>query len=270
MSEGKLIVVGTGILLGGHLTPASLGWIKAADIVLYGVADPLTADWICSLNTNHEAMNYDKSNARRKTTYDGIVEQIMGHVRKGQRVCAVFYGHPGVLTDASHRAVRLARNEGFEAVMLPGISADACLYADLGIDPGKEGCSNFEATDFLIRNRRFDPTSHLILWQIAMVGNLGFVNTNTGEHKQGLQTLTDELLKTFPEDHEVVVYEAASYAINDPVIRSTALKDLPGVEVSLISTLYVPPLKKASYNLKMMENLNMEIPEYLRESGGEV
>jgi hypothetical protein len=37
--------------------------------------------------------------------------------------------------------------DGFDAVMLPGISAEDCLFADLGIDPGMIGCQSFEATD---------------------------------------------------------------------------------------------------------------------------
>ena len=49
--------------------------------------------------------------------------------------------------------------EGFNAQMLAGISAEDCLFADLGLDPGKNGCQSFEATDFLIRRRQFEPTS---------------------------------------------------------------------------------------------------------------
>ena len=49
-----------------------------------------------------------------------MVEEILAAVREGKRVCAVFYGHPGVYVKPSHEAVRRARKEGFEARMLPG------------------------------------------------------------------------------------------------------------------------------------------------------
>src|SRR2546429_6584747 len=45
---------------------------------------------------------------------------------------------------------RQAREEGFEAEMLPAVSAEDCLFADLGVDPGDEGCQSFEATSFLL------------------------------------------------------------------------------------------------------------------------
>ena len=54
--------------------------------------------------------------------------------------------------------------------MIAGISAEDCLFADLGFDPASTGCLTFEATDFLIHNRRVDPTCLVILWQIGVVG----------------------------------------------------------------------------------------------------
>ena len=59
-----------------------------------------------------------------------------------------------------------ARAEGFNARMLPGISAEDCLFANLGADPGTHGCQSFEATSFLLRKPKFDTLTHLILWQI--------------------------------------------------------------------------------------------------------
>jgi len=38
--------------------------------------------------------------------------------------------------------------------MLPGISTEDCLYADLGVDPGLIGSQNFEATDFIVSGRK--------------------------------------------------------------------------------------------------------------------
>jgi len=38
--------------------------------------------------------------------------------------------------------------------MLPGISAEECLFADRGIDPAQTGACSFEATDFLVHHRQ--------------------------------------------------------------------------------------------------------------------
>ena len=85
-------------------------------------------------------------------------------------MCAVFYGHPGVFVNPSHRAVAQARAEGFRAAMLPGVSAEDCLFADLGLDPGAHGCQSYEATDFVIRRRSCYPSALLILWQVGALG----------------------------------------------------------------------------------------------------
>ena len=56
--------------------------------------------------------------------------------------------------------------------MLPGVSAEDCLVADLGVDPGEHGWQSWEATGFLLRGFRPDPTAGLVLWQVDGIGKL--------------------------------------------------------------------------------------------------
>ena len=56
---------------------------------------------------------------------------------------------PGVFARVPHKAIAQARAEGFEAHMEAGVSAEDCLYADLGIDPGEVGCQQYEASQFM-------------------------------------------------------------------------------------------------------------------------
>ncbi len=256
MKTGSLTIVGTGIQLVGHITLGAKAWIEQADKVLFALADPVTAKWLKELNNTAEALPYNTKNQRRRDTYRQMTETMLNEVRKGLNVCAVFYGHPGVFADPAHAAIKQAREEGFRSQMLPGISAEDCLFADLGVDPGKNGCQSFEATDFLIRGRKFDPTSVLILWQISMVGNLGFYEK--GSHVQGLKILAEVLEKYYGGDHEVVVYEAAVYhPVCSPVIDRYLLSKLPEAKVSEVSTLYVPPKTMAPLDRSMMARLAM-------------
>jgi uncharacterized protein YabN with tetrapyrrole methylase and pyrophosphatase domain len=78
----------------------------------------------------------------------------------------VFYGHPTVFAKSALDAVIKLEKENYVTKILPAISSEDCLFADLRIDPGSDGCQSYEATDFLIRRKKIDPTSHLILWQI--------------------------------------------------------------------------------------------------------
>lgn len=260
---GSLTVVGTGIQLVGHLTLAAKAWIEQADKVLFAVADPVTAQWLETLNATAEPLPYDTENQQRIETYREMVARILTEVRRGLNVCAVFYGHPGVFADPAHSAIKQARQEGFRAQMLPGISAEDCLFADLGLDPSRNGCQSFEATDFLIRQRKFDPTSALILWQIAFIGNLGFYRENL----HGLNILTEVLQAHYESDHKVIIYEAAVYyPVCEPVIQQIPLFELSKAHITKVSTLYIPPRAPAPLDKAMMIRLGLaSLQDAIRE-----
>ncbi|MDJ0675521.1 MAG: SAM-dependent methyltransferase [Calothrix sp. MO_167.B42] len=262
--NGSLTVVGMGIQFVSHLTLGAKACIEQADKVLYALADPVTAKWLKELNPTAEALPYNTDNQRRKDTYQEMADRILTEVRQELNVCAVFYGHPGVFADPAHAAMKQVRHAGFPAQMFPGISAEDCLFADLGIDPGRNGCQSFEATDFLIRRRRFDTGSALILWQIGMLGNLGFYQP--GKHFYPLTILTEELEKHYEADHEVIVYEAAVYyPVCQPVIQRTPLSKLPQSNVTQVSTLCVPPKDLAPVDREMMARLGIVLPKNLQE-----
>ncbi len=54
--------------------------------------------------------------------------------------------------------------------MEPGISAEDCLYADLGLDPGTYGCQHYEASNLMFYQRTIDTAAYLILWQPGVAG----------------------------------------------------------------------------------------------------
>src|SRR5205809_3199958 len=210
MQPGSLTIVGTGIQFAGQMTIEARAHIKQAEKVLFLVSDPITADWIKDINPSAESLYpcYQLGESRM-IAYEGMIERILCEVRKGLRVCAAFYGHPGVFVYPSHEAIKQARLEGYGAKMLPGISAEDCLFADLGIDPARSGCQSFEATDFLVHRRKFDSTSSLILWQIGVVGDLGY--KRSGYSRRGLHVLVRYLEKYYGADHETAIYEAPIY-----------------------------------------------------------
>jgi uncharacterized protein YabN with tetrapyrrole methylase and pyrophosphatase domain len=240
-TAGSLVVVGSGIQLIRHTTLETITQIKRADIVFFAVNDSATQRWIQQLNANSETLAdcYAEGKPRHET-YDEMAGRILAAVRTGHHVCAVFYGHPGIVVDASHAAIRRAREEGFSARMLPGVSTNDCLFADLGVDPGDTGCQSFEATNFLLRRRVFDPTSALILWQVGVLGEPS-VRKGMSCRPERLERLTAVLRGRYPARHPVVLYEAALFPICDPVIRRVRLCELPDQTVWPVTTLYVPP-----------------------------
>lgn len=240
MSRGSLACVGLGMLLGGHLTPRARAHIEAADVVFAAVSDPLVELWLQELRPDLRSLQplYAVGKSRYRT-YDEMVEVLLAETRAGRRVCGVFYGHPGVFAQAPHVAVERARAEGIEAVMEPGISAEDCLYADLGIDPGRVGCQHYEATQLMLYRRRLDPSAWLILWQVGLAGERSHRRFETD--KARLALLVERLAEDYPREHAVIVYEAALLPIRAPRIERIALAALPAARLSMHSTLAVPP-----------------------------
>lgn len=241
MPTGSLVVVGTGIRLASQCTPEVRQQIECASVVYAAGGDPAMQHWLESLNANTVSLHryYDPSLARR-TIYENVIAEILGGLRQEEQVCAVFYGHPGVFVYAGHEAVRRARNEGYEARMLPAVSAEDCLFADLAVDPARAGCQSYEATDFVINARRFDTTAALVLWQIALTGDME--RRAFGPDPRRLQLLAEVLMMDYPPHHIITIYEAATLPMTRPRIEKVALRDLAGVEATQLSTLFVPPL----------------------------
>jgi uncharacterized protein YabN with tetrapyrrole methylase and pyrophosphatase domain len=256
--SGSLTLVGTGIQLGTHLTPEARTAIERADIVLSLVTEPVMQDFLEQLNPNTRSLHtlYEVGETRGDA-YEAMTEEILRHVREGRKVCAAFYGHPGVFVAPSHEAVRRARAEGFEARMLPSISAEDCLFADLGVDPSRFGCQSYEATDFLVHSRRIDPTAALVLWQIGTVGS---VVAAEGPRPTGLAVLVEALLEHYPPDHGVTVYEASPYPGFDPLVRPVPLAELAPEHVTALATLYVPPREPARLDIMMLDRLGLPRP----------
>jgi uncharacterized protein YabN with tetrapyrrole methylase and pyrophosphatase domain len=241
--RGSLTIVGTGIGLVGQATLEAADRMSRCEKLLHLVANPVMEAWVRGLNPTAESLADCYAPGKpRAASYAEMVERILSAVRTGADVCVAFYGHPGVFVNPSHRAIRLARLEGFHARMLPGVSAEDCLFADLGVDPADAGCQSFEATDFLEAQRTFDPSSTLVLWQIAAIRQ-NSVDGSQEIRQRGLKALARFLQRRYPRHHEVVVYEAAQLPICDPIIMRVPLSELGRTVVPALATLYVPPLR---------------------------
>jgi Tetrapyrrole (Corrin/Porphyrin) Methylases len=240
--RGALVVVGTGITGVGQTTLETVACLERADRVFFLVTEPTTELWIRGLNPAAESLaGLYADHKDREKTYAEITRLLVSAVRGGAYVCAAFYGHPGVLVQASHRTIRILRRGGFSARMLPGVSADGCLFADLGVNPGDHGVQNFEATDFLLHRRRFDPTSELLLWQVGVLGEPRAIKGVTCRPER-LRALVNVLRRSYPGAHRVTLYYAPMFPSHPPIVKRLRLDRLPQVPVSPLALLYVPAL----------------------------
>lgn len=251
---GSLTVVGTGLRAGLDTTLAARAALEAAEEVLYLSNDPFSEEWILRLRPSAASLAgcYWLGEPRRHA-YQRMVRMIVAPVLGGRHVCAAFYGHPGVFVRPAHAAIDEVRRAGLDAQMLPGISAADALFADVGLDPGDSGCQSFEATDFLVHRRRFDPTSVLLLWQIGGIGRRDLAPGG----RRGLEVLTGVLCESYPAEHEVTVYEANFLPVLAPRIHRVRLEALPNCAVSLRSTLFVPARPPRPPDLEVLRELGL-------------
>lgn len=253
--RGSLACVGLGMTLGAHLAPRARSHIEQADVVFVAVSDPIVELWVQQMNPDVRSLQpLYREGKPRTDTYREMVETMLAEVRAGRRVCGAFYGHPGVFAQAPHRAVAQARREGFEAAMEPGISAEDCLYADLGIDPGEVGCQHYEASQLMFYRRRLDTSAYLVVWQPGVAGDRGYRRFSTPAAYR--QVLVDLLAEDYPLDHECTLYEAATSPLQSPRIETLALRDLPAASLAAHSTLVLPPATPLRRNEALLARLD--------------
>ena len=255
-SRAELVVVGTGYRAIGDLTLEAKACIEQADTVLCLVGDPMVTGYLERLNASVRTLDgFYAKGKRRQESYEEMVHEILAEVRQDRLVCCALYGHPGVFAYMGHEAVRRARAEAIPARMLAGSSAEDWLFADLGLDPGTHGCQSFEATDFLMRHRVFDPTSLLVLWQVGVIGMRD--RDPQFDACPGTALLVERLVEAYGSDHQVTVYEASPYVMTPPRIVPVPLAKLPGVQFSACSTLVVPPLPARPVDREIMARLGL-------------
>ncbi|HWW81525.1 MAG TPA: SAM-dependent methyltransferase [Steroidobacteraceae bacterium] len=254
-SSGSLVCVGVGMTLGSHITPLARSYIEKADVVFTALSDGIIELWLARMNPNVRSLQpLYKEGKSRADTYRQMIDTLLTEVRAGKRVCGAFYGHPGVFALPPHKAIEMARAEGYPAHMEPGVSAEDCLYADLGFDPGRYGCQHYEASQFMFYRRRIDTAAYLILWQIGVAGDQSFARFST--NAQYRRVLVDVLARDYDLEHEVIVYRAATLPMHEPRMERLPLGKLPEAEVDMHDTLVIPPARTLEPDLQIRERLS--------------
>jgi uncharacterized protein YabN with tetrapyrrole methylase and pyrophosphatase domain len=257
--KGTLVLAGSGIKSLAHMTVETQAWIRKADVVFYCLSDPATEIWIqqnCADSRDLVALyNADR---KREATYGDMVSHLMAPVREGKLVCGVFYGHPGLFVTPSHKAIEVARSEGFTAFMLPGVSAADCLYADVGFDPAVAGCQFYEATDLLVHRRVLHPDNNVIIWQVGCVGDL---SSRVNSANSNLALLVEYLERFYTPDCEIVLYQGSIFPVCNAVVERLTLSELRQARVTTMSTLYIPPQKKSEFDREMAVRLGLIRPQ---------
>jgi siroheme synthase len=242
--RGEVVFVGTGFSLVTQTTPEALAAMQRADKLFHVVGEPAAAVWMKSLNQTAEslALLYREGKPRRQT-YREMVGRILAHVRRGERVCVALYGHPTVGCDPTQMILARGRREGFTVRVLPGISSDACLFADLGVDPMRLGMQAYEATVFVQMRPRIDTRIPIVLWQIGFIGETS-IQFSGRANKPGVTALARRLAAYYGSHHRVAIYQASWYPFIPSTVTWTHVRSLPETATAAVATLFVPARRR--------------------------
>lgn len=251
---GSLTCVGVGMTLGAHISPIAKSHIEQAEKVYLLMSNGFVESWVASMNVNCESLQqFYQEGKNRKETYREMVDALVNETKRGKKVVAAFYGHPGVFACVAHRALSQVECLGLPAIMEPGISAEDCLYADLGIDPGQTGCIHYEASQFMTYKRNIDTAAHVVLWQVGFAGDQSHTKFSTSNDYK--KVLVELLLVNYPADHQVILYEAKVLPIDKLRAEKIPLADLATAELTMQTTLVIPPSSKMINNDTIRQRL---------------
>ncbi len=252
--RGSLVIVSLGMTLGSHLTPLCRSYILEADVVFAGVSDGIVELWLKEMHADVRSLQPHYIEGRsRLIGYREMVEVMLTEVRAGKNVCGAFYGHAGVFALPPHRAIEIARSEGFRAHMEPGVSAEDCLYADLGIDPGRVGCQHYEASQLMFYQRRIDTSAYLVIWQAGIAGDRSLARFSTPSAYRAL--LLELLAQDYPLSHPIIIYRAKTLPIATARIEHITLAELAQARIELADTLVLAPARPLLRNEDMLRRL---------------
>ena len=73
----------------------------------------------------------------------------------------------------SHSSIHLIKSQETASTLcyppdILYISAEDCLFADVGVDPALPGYQTFEATDLLLNAREICTDLHVVIWQVCV------------------------------------------------------------------------------------------------------
>lgn len=253
----SLVVVGTGIKTLSHLTEETKVLIRHVEKVLYLVNEPLLKTWILDNAKKAESLEpFYHAKPKRIDAYETMTQKIIETYYNVESLCVALYGHPILFAASALQAVKRIRTQGGHATILPAVSAIDCLFSDLAINPGDRGYYSVDATDLLIYGKRIDPYSHLIILQANSLGAYDLKNTTK------LPILMQYLCGFYPDNHQIILYEAPQYPRQKPKIKKALLHTLATQTVTPKTTLYLSPLTGRQLNQHYIDLLEIDLEQF--------
>lgn len=238
-----LHILGLGISPGEHLTPETVRALASCREVFYLDASPASGALLAKYAPKVTSL-YSRTYAEggeRIAGYRGIAAAVIEAALRAGPVGFAAQGHPYVYVHASRLMREAGARLGLKVKVYPAISSLDTAFADLGLDPAREGLQVYEATDLLLRRRPLQPDVPALLWQ---VGNLETrLHSTRRSRPERLFRFVEHLAQWYPPEHRVTVYFASPHPLVPTYMRAAALNTLPSIASELHPgvSLYLPP-----------------------------
>ncbi len=237
----KVYIFGLGLSYYSDLTQHIGPVVKDSDIVFILASDVSTVAHVKTLNDNVvNLFQFYEDGKSRLDTYDEIVRVLIEGAKSHHKVSVLVYGHPTLFVNPIPRFIEEAKFEAFNVEIVPGASAEDWLFAALGIDPSSHGWLSFEATNFLLYNRRADPSAYLVLWQAGALGILDY-RFEDNVSSDLISLLKDKLNDSFTDDACCVAFEASPFLAVAHRIEEFQLRDIQSVSLTKRTTMLIWP-----------------------------
>lgn len=240
-AEPQLTIVGTGIAFQSHATVSVMEAIKTADLVCHLLVDETDRKFITTLNDAVEDMTrYFSETSTRKACHDLIVSHVLDRVQAGLQTVFAVYGHPTEAVYPSRALARHARKLKIPYRILPGVSASACLYSSLEIDPVEASIISMEATGYLERAGKVPRGFGILLWQCGMICE------TKGSSRLGSaasrRRLASKLAADFGARHECYIFQASRRKDSSYLSTRLSISELEDHQIEAHQLLFIPAL----------------------------
>ena len=239
-----IYIVGLGVLNVDHLTRETEGVIRRSNEVLYvdtGVATRMYLESLCPRVTSLFETSYEEEGPRLGA-YHHMAARVLDAAIDHAPVTFAMHGHPIVGAYAPFLIRDMAGLLSLEVLVLPGISAMDCLFAELMVDPCVAGMQMYEATDLLLRHRPLQPDVPALIWQIGSVETR--LHTTRASKPQRFERLRAHLLRFYPPEHQATAVYSTPHPLMPSTVHRFELQDICQNAHLLHAgfTLYVPPV----------------------------
>lgn len=242
--SADIYIVGLGINGFDQVTPEVRNVLSRSKEVFFIPNSFGTEDYLRSFCPNITGlMDSYQENGDRLDAYHDMATRVVNAALENAPVALAEYGHPTIFAYPPYLIQQAALALGLRVKVLPGISAMDCIFADLMIDPSKDGLQMYEATDLILRERTLFPDVASLIWQIGSLETALYSSKTNAP--QRFYRFLNHLLRFYPPGHVVT----AIYTTNHPLIPSTIYKfplwSLPDHAEKLHPgfTLYIPAVE---------------------------